>query len=221
MRRRTPFELVFAELAEQHFPALAAEAAGRNQDLTDRGQFASLPSVQRMLAEIEAPDLVERAPEAAAEYLSLLYAAYHYWAAGRPLIEIDRAALEERLNVGPTGRRPTVRQACYVQIPERLVWAQVEPSAPHEPLDGMFIVAGPQGREFTIVAILGLRVERGGFSQITAVATPEEFAAAPAEARDPPFAPVLEGGERMGFKSVTSAAELLLLASLATAESER
>jgi hypothetical protein len=216
-----PFELVFAELAERHFGALAAEAAQRNQDLADRGQFASLPSVQRMLAEIEAPDLVERAPEAAAEYLSLLYAAYHYWSGGRPLIEIDRATLEERLNVGLSVRRPTIRQACYVQFPERLVWAQIEPNAPHEPLDGMFIVAGPQGREFTVVAILGLRAERGGFSQITAVATPEEFAAAAAEARHPPFAPVLDGGERMGFKSVTSAAELLLLASLATAETGR
>lgn len=221
MSRPTPFELVFAELADRHFADIRAEAEQRNQDLRDRGQFASLPTVQRILGEMEEPALVEEAPDAAAEYLSVLYAAFHFWADGHPLYAIDRATLEERLHRGLSGRPPPVRGACYVQLPERLVWARIDANAPHEPIDGLFVVAGPHGREFTVVAILGLRAERGGFSQITAVTAPHEFTTAHAEARHPLLAPVMEGGDRMGLKSVTSAADLLLLASLATAEPRR
>lgn len=217
MSRPTPFDLVFADLAEAHFGDVAQEAEQRNQDVTDRAQFASLPTVQRILGAMEVPGLIEQAPEAAAEYLSVLYAAYHFWAAGKPVVALDRSSLEERLSVSP----PAVTDARYVQLPERIVWAQIAPDQPHEPIDGLFVAAGPQGREYTVVAILGLRPDRGGFSQITAVATPEEFAAAPSESRTPPFAPVLEGGDRMGFKSVTNSAELLLLAALATAETRQ
>ena len=219
MSRPTPFGLTLRELADEQFLAIRVEAEHRNQDVTDRGQFASLPTVQRLLSVMEAPELIQSSPEAAAEYLSFLYAGYRFWAAGEPVVILDRATLVERLSdvsTRTTIDAPLVSEAVYVQFPERTIWSQIEADAPHEPIDGLFVVAGPQAREFTVVAVLGLREDRGGFSQITAVATPAEFVAARREARPDPFAPALEGGERMGFKSVTRPAELLLLASLAT-----
>lgn len=216
MTRITPFDLAFADLADR-FEEVRTEAERQQRDTADRGQFASIPAVQRIVDDVAAAELVEEAPEAADEYLTLLYAAYRYWATGRPTVSLTRETLEKLLTAG-TSHRPVAvpEDACYLQLPERVVWAQIGPDQPHEPMDGLFVVAGPAGRERTVVAVLGLRPERGGFSQITVIATPEDLAAAPDEARRPPFAPVLAGGERMGLKSVTSPAELLLLAALAT-----
>ena len=77
------------------------------------------------------------------------------------------------------------------------------------------------GRELLVLAVLGLRPEREGFSQIAVAAPPEEVAGAARLARRPPFAPVLEGGERAGMKSLVSEAELLHLAHLALAQVAR
>lgn len=221
MTRLTPFDLAFADLADR-FEEVRADAERQQRDPADRGQFASLPAVQRIVDEVAAAELVEAAPAAADEYLTLLYAAYHYWAAGRPTLRLTREALGDALSVRPPAPPTDLPDAAiYVQLPERLVWAQIGPEQPHEPMDGFFVVAGSGGRECTVVAVLGLRSGRGGFSQVAVIATPEELAAAPGEARDPPFAPVLEGGDRMGLKSVTSPAELLWLAMLATTRAAR
>lgn len=218
MSRLTPFEYVFAELAEERFGEVQKEAEQQLKDTADRTQFASLPSVQRILADLERPELIDAAPEAAAEYLNVVYAAYRYWEAGRPLISLDRETLQAAVASPAPSTIPEIPAgACYVQLPERLVWAQIAPEEPHEPVDGLFVASGPDGREITVVAVLGFRPARGGFSQVTAVAMPHEFAAALSEARTPPFAPVLDGGDRAGFKSIVNAAELLLLTQLALA----
>ncbi len=104
-----------------------------------------------------------------------------------------------------------------MRFPERAFWSQVDSQAPHEPLDGVFVITGRAGREIVVLGVLGLRPERGGFSQITATAVPEDLAAARAAARQPPFDPAMDGGQVAGFRSVTSVAELLLLAHLALA----
>ena len=72
-----------------------------------------------------------------------------------------------------------------------------------------------------MLAVLGLRPERGGFSQIALTVPPEDLAQAKDFVRRPRFAPVLEGGERAGVKSLVSEAELLHLAHLALAQVAR
>jgi hypothetical protein len=79
----------------------------------------------------------------------------------------------------------------------------------------MFVVPSPRGDEITILAVLGLRAERGGFTQITVRASPRDFVAARAMRRTAPFAPLMEGGEAAGFHSVATAAELVTLTHLA------
>ena len=66
-----------------------------------------------------------------------------------------------------------------------------------------------------VLAVLGFRQEREGFTTIEAAA-PLPATAAPLRADGAaPFSTVLPAGERMGFHSVTSEAELAWLALLA------
>ena len=63
--------------------------------------------------------------------------------------------------------------------------------------------------------MLGLRAERGGFTQVTVHAQPADFAAARTLQRDPPFAPLMAGGTSGDLLSVATSAELLTLVQLA------
>lgn len=219
MSRLDPFAYALAEVAEQRFPAIRDEAAAADKQTADRSQFASLSTVQQMLLDVEAPQLVEEHPEAAEEYLNTLYAAYRYWDTGQHTVALDRAALEAALKAELENPPTVPHGACYLQLPERWCWAQVAADEPHEPLDGLFLVAAPAHREITVLAVLGLRADRPGFSEVTAVALPRDFAAAQAEARTPPFAPVIEGGDAAGLRSLVSMGELLHLAHVALAAS--
>lgn len=214
MTRLVPFDYAFAALAAEHFDTIREEAAALHKNTSDRGQFFALPTVQRVLAAIEAPDVVNGAPEAGPEYATLLYAAYRFWLGGQHLICVG-----ER-DVGPWTAGTDLRVphgACYVQLPERRYWSQIAAGQPHEPLDGMFVAESNEGREITVVAVLGLRADRGGFSEVSVTVTPVEFEAAARELRTPAFAPLMEGGDRAGFKSVATTAELLHLTRLALA----
>ena len=77
------------------------------------------------------------------------------------------------------------------------------------------------GRELLVLAVLGLRPVRVGFSQISVAAPPLDVAGAARLVRRPLFAPVLEGGERAGMKSLVSDAELLHLTHLALGQIAR
>ena len=215
MKRITPFEHAFQSLADQHFSEIGAEAERAAANTGALTQFASLATVQLILDEMEAPELLESDPAAAPQYVTLLHAAYRFWEAGKHLFAIERAAvpalIQDDTVPAPTG---VPYDACYLQLPERLFWAQVAPEQPHEPIDGMFAMASPGSDEITIVAVLGLRDDRAGLSVVAAVATLDEMKRSRQEARTPPFAPAMEGGERVGFHSVVTTAELLLLAGL-------
>jgi hypothetical protein len=215
MTRVTPFDLVFAPIADR-LTALTAAAAAVGRNPGERREFALVPETQRLLADLEMPDVVERHPEAAEEYLTLLHAAYAFDAAGRRMVTTTRAQLEPWLARPAPAAAPRIPgAACYVQLPTPWFWARRDDTGPHEPLDGMFAVASARADEVTVLAILGLRPERGGFTQVTVRARPADFAAARAVRREPPFAPLMEGGQTAGFRSVASGGELLTLLHLA------
>ncbi|MDH4349992.1 MAG: hypothetical protein OEW56_02450, partial [Gemmatimonadota bacterium] len=155
------------------------------------------------------------------EYLELLHAAYGFNAAGRRVVVTTRAQLEPwLLRLPPTTPPRIPGDACYVQLPTPWIWAQGGPGEPHEPLDGMFAVAGPHGDEITVLGVLGLRAERGGFTQVTVRARAADFAEAGTVRRDPPFAPLMEGGKAASFRSVASAGELLTVLQFALRSAE-
>jgi hypothetical protein len=224
MSRIHPFDVVSAGLPEEWFSDVrATEAQGR--DPTDRLQFHELAPVRDILRPLSSPG-AEATATTIAQYETLLYAAYRFWSAGRHSAALGRERLGHALAAaGPTGVAgrplPVPHGACYVQVPERLFWARIDDTAPPEPLDGLFLATGVGSREMTILAVLGLRPERDGFSQIAVAVPPEDLAHAAEFARRPLFAPVLEGGDRAGVKSLVSEAELLHLTHLALAEVAR
>lgn len=223
MSRLTPFEFAFGKRFEDHFTRLRREELASGKDVRDRAQFAALPSVRQILTEIESPELLSNDPTATGEYLTLLYAAFRFWSAGQMTYRIAREAIDDSDVAATCGASlPRIPQgACYLQFPERWFWAQIDRDAPHEPLDGMFVADSADGRELTVVAVLGLRVGREGFSQISVCATPEDMTAAAGTVRAPPFAPLMDGGSAADFKSLASTGELLYLARLALTQIAR
>ncbi len=222
MSRLHPFDVMSAALSEEWFSQIRA-AEGQGCDAADRLQFHDLAAVRRVLRDLEPPG-EEAAGPTIAEYETLLYTVYRFWRAGRHSLALDREAVERALaedDQGRSGVRAVPHGACYLQLPERLFWARINDTAAPEPLDGVFLAAGAGEREITVLAVLGLRPERGGFSQIAITVPPADLARAQELVRRPPFAPVLDGGERAGVKSLVSEAELLHLAHLALAEVAR
>ncbi len=212
MSRPHPFDVIHGALTEEWFREVG--------DTDDLLQFQRMAPVQRALGELK-PGEAEAAGAAAEEYGILLYVTYRFWSAGRHSLALQRAAVERALAREATGSPQVPHGACYLQLPERLFWARIGAEVPPEPLDGLFLATSAGAREITVLAVLGWRPERSGFSQIAITARPEDFAQARQFARRPPFAPVLDGGERAGVKSLVSEAELLHLACLALAEAAR
>jgi hypothetical protein len=212
--RLHPYDHAFAELAEVRFGEIRDEAVTDRRDLRDRAQFTALASVQRLLTEMESPELLADHPEAAVEYVTALYVAYRFWDAGCCTLALSRERLEIAIAEPPEVDQPMVpRGACYLQLPERWFWAQIDADAPHEPLDGILVVEDALGRDLSTLAVLGLRADRPGFSQIALAAVPDDIRAASAE--KPDFTPTLDGGDAAGLKSVTTPAALLHLVRLA------
>ena len=202
MNRTTPFELVFGEQVEQRFPALKTSLESGRIDPTDRDAFVLDRAVTEFLRDL----VPEDAPsEALHEFIAVLQHSYLYWADGRVNGSAD-TELPSTPNrpTGPLALRPT-----YIQLPDHLYWGQLEPDAPHEPLDGFFVHAHADG--IRALAIFGLHPERPGFS-VTEVTGPP--AGRPLERADgsAPYAPLMDGGAAAGIRSVAGPAELLALA---------
>ncbi len=216
MNRLTPYDLAVNEQIEHRFPGISEEARLAMKDASDPAQFVSLSTVQQILNDFESPEVLSDQPTAAAEYLLLLYTAFRFWEGGKLVHLLAR----ERWNdvssetAAQTQARSTP-DACYLQFTERWFWAQIGEGAPHEPLDGIFVAPSADGHQLTLVAVLGMRVDRVGFSQVSLTVAMEELAAVREEAELPLFEPLMEGGPEAGFRSIGSAADLLLLTQFA------
>lgn len=199
------------------------EAFGRlSADPRDPTAFASLPEVQRLLESVRPKGAPTSDPTAGAEYLSFLYALCAFWDGGGTTMSASRDALTAVLGDDGSVAIPEIPNgACYVQLPAHWFWAQVDDNAPHEPIDGFFIVTGSHGPTLTVVALLGLHPDRVGFSQIAVTVHAGDARSAFGSLRADRFAPAMEGGDRTGLHSVTSTAELLVLAQLALAAAAR
>ncbi len=192
-------------LADIREAARAARAARADPARVDA--VLLLGPAGALLKELMPPDAP---PEALTEYASLLHVLFLHWDGGQRVRALDRPALERALaDLAPLARPPAAPGVTYVQLPERAVWAEPAPGTPHEPLDGCFVAL--TASQVRVLAVLGFRPERGGFTSMEAAAPLPLLPPGPRPDGSAPFASTLPAGERMGFRSVVSPAELLAL----------
>jgi hypothetical protein len=211
--RPTPFELVFGQLAVDRFHELRASLESSRTDAHDLDAFVLDPAVVSLLREL-VPD---EAGAAVSEHLNLLHHAYLYWSEGGWSFELSRARAEALLDAAPPEPGPhdsPAPRAYYIQFPERLVWAELQPGQPPEPLDGFFVRPWPGGGCF-VLGVFGLNPSRDGFS-VADVDGHRTEGLLRADGR-PLFAPVLDGGEAAGLRSLVGQEEVLELAARTTA----
>jgi hypothetical protein len=213
--RSTPFSLVFAAIAAERFPAIAAALQREAAAPPDRDRFVLIEPVARLLRDI-VPE--GAGAEALESHLLLLHHAYLYWAGEGWVYKIGEGALHRAITEGAiTSHLP--RPALYLQLPELRVWGSPSPGAPPEPLDGMFVSETGTKGTIAVLAIFGMRPDRPGFSAVgldgradaeDANSGEIEVAAARDDGSEP-FGPVLAGGSAAGLHSIANAGELLLL----------
>ncbi|MGD2067840.1 MAG: hypothetical protein PVI57_04080 [Gemmatimonadota bacterium] len=223
--RRTPYELLLpdADFAARHFAAVEAEAAERGSDLSDPEQFVMLMAVGETLRELRGAG---ESSERIREHGWLLFHAHHFREAGRPLWLLSTPAA--RLLVeGAEGAPPEVEPpgpAGYVQLPQHLFWARSEPERPMadggegaepppQPVDGFFWTAA--GGKLSVLAVLGVREDRPGFSVVPLPPLPVDDA--PGWAADDmregggDFRSDMPGAELESLYEIRTAGELLKL----------
>ncbi len=216
--RPTPFDLVFAELAEREFPRLGAGLDRSGTDPRDRDAFLLRGETAALLSELR-PE--EAMGEGIAELAALLHHAFLYWRGGAMTLPLDRTALTALL--GTAGEAvapgdPRVPPSFYLQLPPRQVWAEVSPGEPHEPLDGCF-VAEAGGAEVRVLGVFGLHPDRGGFTVAEAAGVAPQGLVRPDGA--PLFAPLMAGGAAARLHSLAGLEELLELGWRARAAARR
>jgi len=205
--RPTPFDLAFGPDAEIRFERIRASLAAGGRDHHDEDAFVLDREVTAYLREL-VPD--EGVGDGVRQHLALLHQAYLYWAEGGWHVRLSADRARNLLSMSGADVMPVVPpRAFYLQFPERLIWAELAPGEPHEPLDGLFIRPWPEGG-FFVLGVFGLHRGRAGFS----VAMAEGFRPDPAgrESGEPLFAPVMAGGAAAGLYSIIGEDELVELA---------
>jgi hypothetical protein len=213
--RPTPFELAFAELARDRFPAIAQVLADGALSSADRDRFVLLEPVGRLLREI-APD--GTGPDALEAHMLMLHHAYRHWAGGGWVYRIGEAALR-RAASGTSLTSHLPNQSLYIHLPELRVWGTPTTDGVAEPLDGLFVTETAQPGGIAVLGIFGMREGRPGFSAVgldgranadDPTGSEIEVAAAREDGSER-FSPTLAGGAQAGLYSLANAGELLLL----------
>jgi hypothetical protein len=205
--RPTPFDLVLAELAETRFPPLERGIRHAGYDPKSRDAFTLVKEAVELLREL-APS--EGLGTGIDDFVAFVHAAFVFWLDGRPIVQIDRETLDRVLHeripeaeASPATDGPG--RAYYLQLPPQRVWGEPRDGSPPEPLDGSFVIPGP---ELAIVAVFGLYPGRDGFTVAQARGPrPRNLARAD---RTPLFTSRFEAGGADLF-SLTGTEELLEL----------
>ncbi len=225
---RTPYEIVFEDMAfdAEHVPAIRADLETRPDAALSPGAFVMLGSVGRLLRALRPPSEEDAtaAPDAVLHYGALAFQAYHFHAAGRRLFTIDDELLDTLLAQPALGSWSFAAPAAagYLQLPRNRVWAPGAMDSPPESVDGFHwtVLAGsdrPPTR-LDIVLCTGLRPGRPGLGAIDIavplpVPSPGHWGDVQARDEGRDFANVLPGGELDRLLALTTAAEVLKLAS--------
>ncbi|HET7600742.1 MAG TPA: hypothetical protein VFK09_10640 [Gemmatimonadales bacterium] len=207
--RPTPFDLVFAPLAEERFPAIRAALEAAGGDPRNRDAFLLTRDAAAVVRELR-PD--EGLGEGIDQLAALVHHAYLFWAAGSELVSLPGADFQRLLasEAAPRAADAIGTAAPYVQIPERQLWARPIEGAPFEALDGWFAHLAPGDRELSTLAVFGLHPDRMGFTVVEALGPRPAALARPDGS--PLFSPTLPGGAAAGLSSIAGVEELLELA---------
>ena len=208
MGRPTPFDLVFADYAADRFPEIRNALAAAGADPRDRDAFLVTLPVMTLLRELR-PDEEERrrgrpgTHRPAPSRLSPL--------GGRPSRPGRSPAAEARaLLASPTAERAASRRdAAYVQLPERLVWASLSAGGSVGTARRLLRPSGPDGT-LRVLGIFGLHPSRMGFTVAEAAGAPGPVAGR--TDGSPLFSPALEGGALAGIQALVDPGELVELA---------
>jgi hypothetical protein len=222
--RLTPYELVFTagDFESRIFPRIRDEAAAEEVDLDVRERFDFLSTAGEVIREVT-PE--EAPPDAIDQYRAFLFHAYHFWATGRCLYVLDRAAARYLVEAAPDLQGWSFdlpEKAVYLQLPANLFWSSISPDSTPEPVDGFFVTVadtivadGMPFRNLEILMVLGIHRARAGFSVIPLEATvgPGIIAewAMEGEREGGDFANTLPGGEISGLYSILTVSEALKL----------
>jgi len=212
--RPTPYDIAFGAEAEVRFARIRDSLTSTSRDAHDQDAFVLDREVVTYLRELVPEEGVGEGME---QHVALLHHAYLYWAEGGWLIRPSKTRTtallgHQETSADTTEPAPTgavAPRAFYLQLPERMVWAELAPGEPHQPLDGLFVRPWPRGGYF-VLAIFGLHPGREGFSVVDADGYREgDLLRADGTAL---FSPVLPGGAAAGLFSIVGGEELLELA---------
>lgn len=237
--RQDPYALVFGAegIDDRLFPPIEAEADTRGEPLRDPDRFLFLTSVGQLLQAIggsepyrPGEDPGPERKEALRQYGRLLFHAFHHWRAGKPAVSLDedrlRRVIDDAGTVGDWRLRPPA-PAGYLRLPRNLVWAAPAPNLQPEPADGFFwawFTPDDAPATLHVLLALGVRPDRPGFSVVPSTGVLDRephWADVDARPDGTDFQTTLPGGEMDRLYSITTAAELLKLASRAFRELDR
>ena len=211
-----PFELVFAAMAREQFPAIQSALPAH----ADLDTFLLCSPAIDLLRELR-PD--EGLGDGIDEFVAFVHAAYRFWESGEELVRLDEAATRLLCAVAepPAGSADELADSrsgtvAYIQVAPRLVWGRLDDGDVYEPLDGWF--AMPMAGGLRVVACFGVHANRPGLSlMVVEGMAPHDLRR---EDGSPLFAPLMPGGDTAGLHAVTAPEELLLLAWRAAARVE-
>ena len=215
MSRPLRWTALVEALGERRFEEIRESLERNRTTATDRDAFVLDGTVGNLLRDV----MPEDAPaETVNAYAALLHMVYLLWSHGWPTRSVAAADLKAVLAApsaapGPRSPLPAPQSPVYIQLPERLVWAEPVRGAAHEPVDGVFLVATAE--RASALAVLGLREEREGYTTAEASFALPLPLPAPRPDGGAPFASLLPGGARAGLLSIASELELVALALLA------
>jgi hypothetical protein len=205
--RLSPFDLVFAELANEQFPAIQEAFAQQDAEVMDRDAFLMNRAAVSLVHQLR-PD--EGLGAGVDQLASLVHQAYLYWRHGGWTFRVGRDTIIGLLATG-TRESEARPRAYYLQMPHGLLWGQLGEGEPHQPLDGCFVAWGPGSRVQTL-GVFGFHPDRSGFGVVEAGGVVDRLQ--PLPATPPPFTPAMDGGQQAGLYSVNHSGELVHLALL-------
>jgi hypothetical protein len=205
--RATPFDLVFESAAPTSFPAIRQILAQEERDPRDRDAFLMVRETLLLLRELR-PD--EGLGEGIDQLTALVHHAYLYWDSGSLTLEVSSDQLHQVVSQ-PSSQRPgdISPRAAYLQLPERLIWAQVVPGQAQEPLDGFFHYSSLEPGQLRMLGVFGMYPDRQGFSVVEVAGSRPSPLIRPDGS--PLFSSTLPGGAAAGLYSLLGEEELLEL----------
>lgn len=202
--RLTPFDLVFGVEGAPALTTTAEAIMTAGTSLADRDALLLDRAFIGLLRDLRPDDGLG---DAADEFVAFVHHALAWRAHGAPVTVLDEAGFQQ-LTTTSEARTGAAPVAHYIALPERRCWGAPVPDAPHEPLDGLHLLAAADGT-LRVLGCFGVHAQRLGLTVVEVQGPPPEPLAR--EDGTPLFAPRLAGGRSAGLAEVIGDAELLAL----------